>query len=146
MCGQPVTSLKYVMCVGCILAGLKSNSLETCSVSTIRIDVYTHTSNPLVGRGGKRHMHARTCAETQTHTHIVCLSPTFHASSLLVCCYQVRWSHTLLEPKHGGTALHWNFINYSQSTGNLHQHHHENVKSHKIILVGCISKYRENNI
>jgi len=80
------------------------------------------------------------------HVHIVCLSQTFHASSLLVCCYQARWSHKLLEPKQRGTTLHWNFINYSQSTGNLHQHHHENLKSHKIIQDRCISKYRKNHI
>jgi len=33
-----------------------------------------------------------------------------------------------------------------QSTGNLHQHHHENLTPHKIILDGCISKYRERHI
>lgn len=107
-------------------------------------DRCVHTSTLMVDKGVRRHMHACTCAETQTH--IMCLSPTFHAASLLVCCYQARWSHTLLEPKHGGTILHWNFINYSQSRGNLHQHHHENLKSHKIILDGCITKYRENHI
>jgi hypothetical protein len=30
-----------------------------------------------------------------------------------------------------------------QSTGNLQHHHHENLKSHKIILDECISNYRE---
>jgi len=142
-CGHPVTSLKYVICIGCILAGLKSNSLETCSVSTIRTDVYTR--QPCWWTEGKETYACTYMCRDTTHTHIVCLSPTFHASSLLVCCYQAGWSHTLLEPKHGGTTLHLNFINYSQSTGNLHEHHHENLKSHKIILDGCISKYRENH-
>ena len=109
-------------------------------------DRCVHTANLLVDREGRRHMHAPTFAETQIHTHNVCLNPTFHASSLLVCGYQARWSHTLLESKHGGTTLHWTFINYSQSTGNLHEHQHENLKSHKIILDGCISKYRKNHI
>jgi hypothetical protein len=57
MCGYPVISLKYVICIDYVLVGLKSSSLETCSASTIRIYVYTH-------------VHVQT---HKTHTHAVCL-------------------------------------------------------------------------
>jgi len=62
MYGHPVTSLKYVTCTGCILACLNSSSLETCSVSTIRINVYTHV-NPVGGQRGN---------ETNACTYILC--------------------------------------------------------------------------
>jgi hypothetical protein len=70
MCGHPVTSLKYVICIGCILAGLKSNSLETCSVSTIRIEVYTRQTCWWTEAEGDICMHVHVLLHK--HMHILC--------------------------------------------------------------------------
>lgn len=70
MCGHPVTSLEYVICIGCILAGLNSNSLETCSVSTIRIDVYTRQTFWWTEREGDICMHLH--LQRHKYIHILC--------------------------------------------------------------------------
>lgn len=70
MCGHPVTSLKYIIFIGCILAGLKSNSLETCSISTIRIDVYTRQTCWWTEGEGDICMHVH--VQRHKHIHILC--------------------------------------------------------------------------
>jgi hypothetical protein len=102
-----------------------------------------HTHRPWWTEGERD---VRTHIRVQTHIHIHILCALVQPSTLLQYWSAViQWDgvinclHLKMEALHSTETS----LTIHQSMRNLHQHHHEKLRSHKIIVDGCISKYRE---
>ena len=103
-----------------------------------------HTRQPCWWTEGEGDICTHVHVQKHKHIHILC---ALVQPSVLLPYWSavIQWDGVIHCLKLNMEALPTTetSLTIHQSTGHLHQHHHENLESHKIILDGCISKYKE---